>query len=427
MKQTTASICTIGDEILIGQIVDTNSSVISRKLNEIGVTVTSMVSIGDNREQIIETLSKELSCNDIVIVTGGLGPTKDDITKSALAELSGSTGHRQDKIQLEIIHEILRSRGLDVLDTNIAQASVPDTCEVIPNRRGTAPIMVFPFAPDRFGHKARLYSMPGVPFETEAALPDVMADIQENFNLEAITHRTLMTFGLAESALSKRIERWETELPPHIHLAYLPNPLTGVRLRLSIYGGKEVENEAELDRQVAALREILRDIIYADHDSNLQTEIGKMLLTKGKTVSAAESCTGGKISELMTSVPGCSAYYLGSVTSYAIPIKEKVLGVPSETIETHGVVSSEVAAAMAEGVRLLTGSDYAVATTGIAGPGGGTPDKPVGLVWVGVASEKGTRTASFTYKNDRKHNIERVSAAALHLLWETIRNECNFL
>lgn len=423
MKQTTASVCTIGDEILIGQIVDTNSSVISRRLNEIGVTVTDMVSIGDNREQIIETLSKELACNDIVIVTGGLGPTKDDITKPALAKLSGSTGYKQDKVQLEIIHEILRSRGLDVLDTNIAQASVPDTCEVIPNRRGTAPIMVFPFAHDRFGHKARLYSMPGVPFETEAALPDVMADIQENFNLESITHRTLMTFGLAESALSKRIETWETELPPHIHLAYLPNPLTGVRLRLSIYGGKEEENEAELDRQIAALREILGDIIYADYDSNLQTEIGKMLLTKGKTVSAAESCTGGKISELMTSVPGCSAYYLGSVTSYAIPIKEKVLGVPSETIETHGVVSSEVAAAMAEGVRLLTGSDYAVATTGIAGPGGGTPDKPVGLVWVGVASEKGTRTASFTYKNDRKHNIERFSAAALHLLWETIRNE----
>lgn len=427
MKQTTASVCTIGDEILIGQIVDTNSSVISRRLNEIGVTVTDMVSIGDNREQIIETLSKELACNDIVIVTGGLGPTKDDITKPALAKLSGSTGYKQDKVQLEIIHEILRSRGLDVLDTNIAQASVPDTCEVIPNRRGTAPIMVFSFAPDRFGHKARLYSMPGVPFETEAALPDVMADIQENFNLESITHRTLMTFGLAESALSKRIETWETELPPYIHLAYLPNPLTGVRLRLSIYGGKEVENEAELDRQIAALREILGDIIYADYDSNLQTEIGKMLLTKGKTVSAAESCTGGKISELMTSVPGCSAYYLGSVTSYAIPIKEKVLGVPSETIETHGVVSSEVAAAMAEGVRRLTGSDYAVATTGIAGPGGGTPDKPVGLVWVGVASEKGTRTASFTYKNDRKHNIERFSAVALHLLWETIRNECNAL
>ncbi len=425
MKQTTASICTIGDEILIGQIVDTNSSVISKSLNGIGIRVTRMVSIGDEAKQIVETLENELSCNDIVIVTGGLGPTKDDITKPALAELSGASGYRQDSRQLEIIHEILRSRGLDVLDINIAQASVPDTCEVILNRRGTAPIMVFPFREDRFGHRARLYSMPGVPFETEAALPDVIADISRNFELTAITHRTLMTFGLAESALSKKIEPWETALPAHIHLAYLPNPLTGVRLRLSIYGGNSVDNEEELDRQVASLREILGNTIYAENDSNLQTEIGKLLLKTGKTVSAAESCTGGKISELITSVPGCSAYYLGSVTSYAIPVKEKVLGVPEETIETFGVVSSEVAAAMAEGVRRLTGSDFSVATTGIAGPGGGSPTQPVGLVWVGVASAKGTKTASFTYKNDRRHNIERFASAALHLLWETINNECN--
>lgn len=425
MKQTTASICTIGDEILIGQIIDTNSSVISRRLNDIGVRVTRMISIGDDGKQIIETLENELSCNDIVIVTGGLGPTKDDITKPALSELSGASGYRQDARQLEIIHDILRSRGLDVLDINIAQASVPDSCEVILNRRGTAPIMVFPFDEGRFGHKARLYSMPGVPFETEAALSDVVADIVKNFGQAAITHRTLMTFGLAESALSKRIEPWETALPEHIHLAYLPNPLTGVRLRLSIYGGHRQENEAELERQIARLREILGNTIYAECDSNLQTEIGRLLLKAGKTVSAAESCTGGKISELMTSVPGCSAYYLGSVTSYAIPVKENVLGVPAETIERFGVVSGEVAAAMAEGVRRLTGSDFAVATTGIAGPGGGTETKPVGLVWVGVASEKGTKTASFTYKNDRRHNIERFAAAALHLLWETIVKECN--
>ncbi len=427
MKQTTASVCTIGDEILIGQIIDTNSSVISQKLNGIGVKVTRMISIGDDRKQIIDTLENELSVNDIVIVTGGLGPTRDDITKAALAELSGAVGYRQDARQLEIIHEILRSRGLDVLDVNIAQASVPDSCEVILNRRGTAPIMVFPFAEDRFGHRARLYSMPGVPFETEAALPDVVADIRENFGQTDITHRTLMTFGLAESALSKKIEAWETALPEQVHLAYLPNPLTGVRLRLSIYGGDSLENEAELESQIAGLREILGKVIYAESDSNLQTEIGRLLLKSGKTVSAAESCTGGKISELMTSVSGCSAYYLGSVTSYAIPVKEKVLGVPAETIEKFGVVSAEVAAAMAEGVRRLTGSDYAVSTTGIAGPGGGSGTKPVGLVWVGVASGKGTKTASFTYRNDRRHNIERFAAAALHLLWETISEDCNNL
>ena len=425
MTQATASICTIGDEILIGQIIDTNSSVISRSLNEIGVRVTRIVSIGDERKQIIETLENELSCNDIVIVTGGLGPTRDDITKPALAELSGASGYRQDARQLEIIHEILRSRGLEVLDINIAQASVPDSCEVILNRRGTAPVMVFPFGEERFGHRARLYSMPGVPFETEAALPEVIDDIRENFETASITHRTLMTFGLAESALSKKIESWETALPESMHLAYLPNPVTGVRLRLSVYGGERLKNEAEIDRQIAVLRQILGHTIYAESDSNLQTEIGRLLLKSGKTVSTAESCTGGKISELITSVPGCSSYYLGSVTSYAIPVKEKVLGVPGETIENFGVVSAEVAAAMAEGVRRLTGSDYSVATTGIAGPGGGIPDKPAGLVWVGVASDKGVKTASFTYRNDRLHNIERFAAAALHSLWETILEECN--
>lgn len=425
MKHTiTVAICTIGDEILIGQIVDTNSSVISRALNSEGITVKEMVSIGDDHDAIIGKLSEELSRNDIVIVTGGLGPTNDDITKPALAELSGAKGYRQDAEQLEIIHDILHSRGLDVLDINIRQASVPDTCKVILNRRGTAPIMVFPFATERFGHKARLYSMPGVPFETEAAIPDVIADIRANFEFSDITHRTLMTFGLAESALSEKIAGWEDSLPENVHLAYLPNPLTGVRLRLSIYGGKKEENEAVLQKEIGKLRGILGEIIYAECDSSFPEEIGRLLKKYGKTVSAAESCTGGKISEMFTSVAGCSEYYLGSVTSYAIPVKEKVLGVPAETIEKFGVVSSEVAAAMAEGVRRLTGSDYSVATTGIAGPGGGSEEKPVGLVWVGVASEKGTVTASFRYKNDRKHNIERFAAAALHLLWQEIRTEC---
>lgn len=427
MRQTTASICTIGDEILIGQIVDTNSAAIAGALNDAGVRVSGMRSIGDDRGQIIGELSEELRHNDIVIVTGGLGPTKDDITKPALAELSGAKSYRRDSLQLEIIHEILSSRGLDVLEDNIRQADVPQTCEVIHNRRGTAPIMVFPFAPDRFGHEARLYSMPGVPFETEAALPEVIADIRANFKTSAITHRTLMTFGLAESALSKKIESWETSLPERIHLAYLPNPVTGVRLRLSVYGGDAEENGRELDGQIRSLKEILGDFIYAERDSSLQEEIGRILKSAGKTVSAAESCTGGKISELLTSVPGSSGYYLGSVTSYAIPVKEHVLGVPAETIEKYGVVSSEVAASMAEGVRRLTGSDYSVATTGIAGPGGGSEEKPVGLVWVGVASEKGTVTASFRYRNDRKRNIERFAAAALHLLWETIHKENNIL
>ena len=236
---TQASICTIGDEILIGQIVDTNSSHISRALNSLGIRVSRMVSIGDDHDCIVNFLTEELKSNDIVIVTGGLGPTKDDITKQALSDLSGATGIRTDERQMEIIHSILSARGLDVLDVNRAQADVPDTCEVIPNRLGTAPIMVFRFGNEPFGHKTTLYSLPGVPFEALGALEDILADIKVHNSISDIHHRTVMTYGLAESALSKMIAPWEDSLPADIHLAYLPNPLTGVRLRLSIYGGSK--------------------------------------------------------------------------------------------------------------------------------------------------------------------------------------------
>lgn len=244
---TQASICTIGDEILIGQIVDTNSSHISQALNALGVKVTRMLSISDAHDEIVNSLDRELAANDIVIVTGGLGPTKDDITKPALACLSGTTQYKTDERQLEIIHKILSSRGLDILDINIAQASVPETCEVIPNKLGTAPIMIFRFPEERYGHKATLYSLPGVPFEALGALPEVMEDIKIHSSLSDIYHRTVMTYGIAESALAKMIEEWENALPSDMHLAYLPNALTGVRLRLSIYGGIKEEQEARIE------------------------------------------------------------------------------------------------------------------------------------------------------------------------------------
>lgn len=420
--QITASVCTIGDEILIGQIVDTNSSAIAKALNEKGIKVKRMISIGDDREQILTSLEKELTDNEIVIVTGGLGPTDDDITKPALAQLSGCGTYRTDERQLEVVKNLLHSRGLDLLDVNIAQAKVPESCEVIVNHKGTAPIMVFPFAPERFGHKARLYSMPGVPFETLAALPEVMEDICRHFGCGTITHRTVMTFGMAESALSKRISNWEHSLPEGVHLAYLPNTLTGVRLRLSKFGGEESSNARLLEQLFSELKDELGDIVYADSDSNFQTEIGRILKEKGLTLSVAESCTGGMISHMVTSVPGSSAYYLGSVTSYATEVKRNVLGVPKEIISEYSVVSSECAAAMAEGVRRLTGSDYAVATTGNAGPTA-SEGQDVGLVWIGVASGKGTQTWSYVYKNDRTRNIERFSAAALHCLLSKIKSE----
>ena len=420
---TQASICTIGDEILIGQIVDTNSSHISRALNSLGIKVDRMVSIGDRHSEIIAALTEELTRNDIVIVTGGLGPTKDDITKKALADLSGTEIYRTDNAQLEIIHRILSSRGLDVLDINRRQADVPETCEVILNHLGTAPIMVFRFPKERFGHEATLYSLPGVPYEALGALEDVLQDIKAHHSLSDIYHKTVMTFGLAESALSKKIEQWEDALPDDMHLAYLPNQFTGVRLRLSIYGGAKEEEKAKVEKEFATLKAILGEYIYSEQEDTLQNCIGRILAEEGKTISVAESCTGGMISHLFTSVPGSSAYFLGSVTSYANSVKVGVLGVPAEIIRNHGAVSSECAAAMAEGVRRLTGSDFAVSTTGIAGPGGGSAEKPVGLVWIGLSSAQGTETYKIQYSGDRQRNIERSAAYAMNLIRKKILNE----
>lgn len=423
---TTASICTIGDEILIGQIVDTNSSEIAKSLNTLGIRVCEMRSVGDDHDAIISTLNSLLSKYDIVLTTGGLGPTKDDITKAALAELSGAKGFIINEEQDRIMRSILHSRGLDVLPANALQASVPDTCDVIPNRLGTAPVMVFRFDESKYGHPAVLYSMPGVPFETLNALPDVLEDIRSHFGLENIYHRNIMTYGLAESALAKKIEDWESALPSDIHLAYLPSTLTGVRLRLSIYGGDRSTQERRIDEQLTALKSIIGEYVYSDEDDTLENALGKLLKASGKTLSAAESCTGGEISHLITTVPGSSSYYLGSVTSYAVSVKEKVLGVPSETIDKYGVVSSEVAAAMAAGVRRVTGSDYSVATTGLAGPGGGDGVNPEGTVWVGVCDSKGcVFTKKFNYHNDRKRNIERFAASSLHFLLTLVKNDLN--
>ena len=415
-----ASICTIGDEILIGQVVDTNSSRLAVALEEAGIHVTRMLSIGDDRDEILNNLRNELNTNDIVITTGGLGPTKDDITKGVLAELSGSKSYVEHAGQLAIVKEILHSRGLDMLESNRAQALVPDRCEVIPNRLGTAPIMVFRFPQETFG--ATLYALPGVPFEAIGAIPSVMEDIREHMSTTDILHRSIMVFGIAESALSELIAPWEDALPQDMHLAYLPNPLTGIRLRLSVYGGHREDQEARVEEQLVRLKKILGDMIYSDQDDTLEATVGRLLKAGGKTLSAAESCTGGEISHLITSVPGSSAYYLGSVTSYAVSVKENVLGVPAETVERFGVVSAEVAAAMAEGVRRVTGSDYAVSTTGLAGPDGDAFN-PVGTVWIGVAGPKGTKTVKKNFKNDRKRNIERFAAAALDFLRLTILDD----
>lgn len=413
-----ASIVTIGDEILIGQVLDTNSQHLARALEENGIHVVRMLSIGDNAAEIERILKQELSTSALVFTTGGLGPTKDDITKPVLARISGSKGYVEHPGQLEMVHKILRSRGLDVLPVNLAQAQVPDKAEVIVNQLGTAPIMVF----RNVNGGGTLYSLPGVPHEAVGAIPLLMDDIRKHQKTGSILHRNLMVYGIAESALSELIAPWEDALPKDMHLAYLPNPLTGIRLRLSLYGDETGEGDARMDAQIAVLKGLLGHLLYADRDSDLETEVGRLLKAGGKTLSAAESCTGGEIAHLITSVAGSSAYFLGSVTSYAVSVKEKVLGVPADVIEKHGVVSSEVAAAMAEGVRSLTGSDYAVATTGLAGPGG-DEFNPVGTVWIGVAGPHGTRTVRHSYKNDRKRNIERFAASALDFLRQMLEED----
>lgn len=414
----TASICTIGDEILIGQITDTNSSHIASALEEAGIHVRSMVSVGDSAEDIKEVLGREISASDIVITTGGLGPTKDDITKAVLAQFSGSNGYKEHPGQLEMVHKILRGRGLDVLPINLQQAMVPEKAEVIVNQLGTAPIMVF----RSLMGKASLYALPGVPHEAVGAIPAVLGDILAHFKPESIVHRNIMVYGIAESALSEKIAFWEDALPSDMHLAYLPNTLTGIRLRLSAYGGQKEAQEKRLEAKIEELKGIIGPMVYAGEDSTLEAAVGKLLKERGETVSAAESCTGGEIAHLFTSVSGSSAYFLGSVTSYAVSVKEKVLGVSPEVIDGCGVVSSEVAAAMAEGVRNLTGSTYSVATTGLADKDGdGT--NPGGTVWIGVSGPRGTRTVKYCYKNDRARNIERFAASALNFLRLYIENQ----
>ena len=373
-----------------------------------------MVSIADDANQIRSCLEAELSENDIVVCTGGLGPTKDDITKETLARLSGASKWVESQEQKAIIKRILASRGLDALEINLRQALVPDTCKVILNQLGTAPVMAFHFPTERFGHPAALYSLPGVPYEALGALPDVLEDIRTSFGLGAIAHRTMMTYGIAESSLAKLIEPWETALPADMHLAYLPNPVTGVRLRLSVYDADDSAPE-RIMAQFALLKPILGDYIYALEDTTLEAVIGSLLRGSGKTLSCAESCTGGMISHLITTVSGSSEYYLGSVTSYHPDVKAKVLGVDPKTIEDEGIVSAAVASAMARGVRALTGSTYSVATTGWA-DAYGDEREPAGTVWVGVDGPAGTRTARFNFRNDRKRNIERFAASALNEL-----------
>ena len=414
----TATICTIGDEILIGQIVDTNSSKISTALNSIGVKVISMVSTSDTEEDIINTVETALRQSNVVVITGGLGPTKDDITKKTLGKLTGATADVENPEQLEIITRILSARGMVPLSLlNKAQASVPNSCRVIPNEFGTAPCMEFEIPEEKYGHRAIMFSLPGVPFEAEAAIPKVLDSIGKHFSLDKIFHKTICTFGIPESTLAQQIEEWEDNLPGNLHLAYLPNPVLGVRLRLSIYGVDEATGKEELAENESKLRQMLGNAIYGEGTDSLQKVIGNTLKERGMTVGVAESCTGGFLASLFTSQPGSSAYFYGGIVSYDNSVKMNVLGVEKDVLEKYGAVSQECAEQMAAGARKVLGTDYAIATTGIAGPDGGTPQKPAGTVWVAVATPEGIVSKKFSFNSTRRNiNIERFASNALNML-----------
>ncbi len=412
----TASICTIGDEILIGQIVDTNSAKIATALNSIGVKVCELVSTSDSEEDIVNTLERCLKSTNIVVITGGLGPTKDDITKKTLAKMTGATGYIENKEQYAIIEKLLTARGVEMSDINKAQALVPNSCKVIINECGTAPCMQFEIDAAKYGHSALMFSLPGVPFEAEAAIPKVLNSIKEHFKLDNIFHKTICTFGIPESTLAKRIEEWEDNLPENMHLAYLPNPMLGVRLRLSIYGVDYEQGIKELETESAKLYAQLGDAIYGEGEDSPWASLGRLLKAEGSTISTAESCTGGMLASTLISVPGASEYFYGSVVSYDNSIKINTLGVKNDIIMQHGAVSKECVEQMAQGVRKLLGTTYSIATSGIAGPGGGSPEKPVGTVWIAIAGEDFTETKELHFRGSRKLNMERFTANAIDFM-----------
>lgn len=410
MKST---IITIGDEILIGQILDTNSQYISQKLNEAGITVGERTSIGDEAEQIERTLERALGDSDVVIITGGLGPTKDDITKYTLARWFGSR-LMFDERTAEHVKTLLARRGIEFNDLNRGQAMVPECCTVLFNAHGTAPGMWF----ERDGKV--VVSMPGVPFEMKHLMEDeVMPRLRRRFTLRSIVHRTMITAGIAESVLAERIAEWEDALPQGLKLAYLPAPNI-VRLRLSAYETDDAEMRAEIDREFTKLYDIIPSNIVGFEQASMQELVHNRLTETGRTLAVAESCTGGAIASMFTAMAGASQYLLCGVVSYSNASKAKVLGVDPQAIERYGAVSEQVALQMADGARRISGADYAISTTGIAGPTGGTAEKPVGTVWIGIATPERTFAVLRDCGTDRSQIISRASAYAVALLHEQL-------
>ncbi|MEA1888094.1 MAG: competence/damage-inducible protein A [Bacteroidota bacterium] len=411
-----SEIISIGDEILIGMTVDSNAAWIGSELTNIGIEIYQMISISDKREHILKVVDESIKRSELVLITGGLGPTSDDITKKTLSDYF-NTRLVEDKDVLEDIKKFIKNRGLNMNENNVRQAEVPEGCRVLSNKLGTAPGMWF----EKDGKV--LVSMPGVPYEMKYIMTNhVIPDIKKYFKRPGIKYRLVMTFGTFEAHLAEILEDFEKELPERVSLAYLPT--SGIiKLRLTVRGEDPDEIDRVLSEQIDKLYDIIPEYIYGLDGISLEEAIGNTLLDKGLTLSTAESCTGGHLSDMITSVPGCSDYFIGSVIAYNNMIKIKQVGVNSVTIEKHGAVSKETALEMARGIRKLFDTDYGISTTGIAGPGGGTEEKPVGLVWVAVSSENGDYAEKHNFAFSRTNNIRRTSLAAMNLLRKRIENE----
>jgi nicotinamide-nucleotide amidase len=409
MKKILAELLTIGDEILYGQIVDTNSQWMSVELDKVGIKVIRKTTVGDQEDEILTAFAEAEKRADIVLITGGLGPTSDDLTKPLLA--------RYFNCKLEIHEEALqeitaffKSRGREMIEPNRQQAALPVCCTKITNPIGTAPGMWF----EKNGKV--FMSMPGVPHEMKKMMTErVIPKLKEKFQTPNIYHRVIRTIGIGESFLAEKIATWENSLPEHIKLAYLPS-LGEVKLRLTGFSNSSTHLENEIDVLVEKLKVIAGDYIYGYGDESIEVAIGKMLRQRNLTISMAESCTGGYLSHLITSVPGCSNYFLGSMVPYAYEIKMRQLGVKPEVLEKYGAVSEPTIIEMANIVRAKFNTDIGVATSGIAGPGGATPEKPVGMVWIAYSDKHQTVTKKLQISSDRAINIKMASAAVLNLI-----------
>ena len=405
-----ASIITIGDELLIGQVVDTNSAWMAQELNKIGIPVKHRIAVGDVWDDIWYALDEESKHASIILITGGLGPTSDDITKPLLCKYFGGK-LITDEATLAFVKNLFENVfKRPLLDVNLKQAEVPDVCTVLKNESGTAPGM-------KFEKDGKVFiSMPGVPHEMKWIMTnEVLPLLPTKFKTAIIEHRTLLTAGIGESFLSELVKEEEAALPSFIKLAYLPN-YGMVRLRLTASGDDRGTLISELNNHFNSFKERVKDYLVIDEDLPIEAVIGKLLKEKGATLSTAESCTGGYIAHLITSVPGSSAYFKGSIVSYDNSIKTSLLNVPDAVLETVGAVSEETVRMMAESVLKIMGTDYSIAVSGIMGPNGGTSAKPVGKVWIAVAKSRKTITKSFDFRYDRARNINLTAVNALDML-----------